>query len=121
MASKPKPTIAERAREMVCPECGGPVERKSKHGPRPTFCSSEHAKAFNVRAQKEGAAIIAFVKAWRIDRGAGEIAQSSLQQLCQIVDGFNASDHSAQPPRPRADLYAAKLMADGRLYMDRRR
>ncbi len=119
MASQPKPTIAERAREMICPECGGPVARRSPKGPRPTFCCPEHSRKFNARAMKEGAAFVALAKAWRIDRGSGEIAQTALQQMCQIIDGFNSDDHKAG--RPRACLYAAKLMIDGRLYMDRRR
>lgn len=32
-----KPTISERARERVCPECGGPVIRRSARGPMPTI------------------------------------------------------------------------------------
>lgn len=119
MATKPKPTIEERARERICPECGAEVVRRAATGPTPIFCCPEHSKAFNIRAAREGAAAIAFLKAWRVDRGSGEIAQHSLEQLCQIVDGFNSDDHRFG--RPRADLYAAKLMRDGRRYMDRKR
>lgn len=111
------PSIAERARESICPECGAPVYRKSKTGPPPTFCKPEHKRDFETRKLTQGAAVIVLLKAWRVDRGQGPIAQASLAQVCQIVDGFNAADFEA--PRPRADYYAAKLMADGRLYMDR--
>lgn len=116
---KEKPTIQERARERICPECGAPVARRSGRGRPPHFCCADHQRIFNRRAAKEGAAAIAYLKAWRIDRGSGEIAKTALMQLCQIVDEFNAQDRESG--RPRADLYAATLMADGRLYLDRRR
>lgn len=115
--SQNKPTIAERARDAICPECGGQVVRRSTRGPKPTFCGPECKRAHGNRHIVEGRAVIAFLKAWRIDRGSGEIAKASFQQLCQIVDQFNTQDRAAG--RPRADLYAAKLMEDGRLYMDR--
>lgn len=117
MTRQSKPTISERAREAICPECGGQVVRRSVRGPMPTFCTPECKRAHGNRHIVEGRAVIAFLKAWRIDRGTGEIAKSALAQMCQIVDQFNANDRDAG--RPRADLYAAKLMADGRLFMDR--
>lgn len=122
---KAKPTIAERARERVCPNCGGPVVRRSAKGPAPTFCSPECKKAHGNRAIVEGRAVIAFLKAWRIDRAQGEIAQGAFAQVCQIVDQFNAQDLAYRGPngetRPRADLYAAKLLVDGSMFFDRQR
>lgn len=115
--SQSKPTIAERARDAICPECGGQVVRRSARGPKPTFCSPKCKRDHGNRHIVEGRAVIAFLKAWRIDRGTGEIAKTALTQMCQIVDQFNAQDRDAG--RPRADLYAAKLMQDGRLFMDR--
>jgi endogenous inhibitor of DNA gyrase (YacG/DUF329 family) len=112
-----KPTIRQRAAERICPECGQPAIRKSDRGPAPTFCSLECKKVFGNRQLVEGRAVIAFLKAWRIDRGSGEIAQQSFAQVCAIVDGFNSSDRDAA--RPRADLYAAKLLDTGFTYMDR--
>lgn len=121
-ATRPaKPTIRQRAHERVCPNCGGPVERRSTRGPMPTFCDArgkgvckkEHANRHLV----EGRAVIAFLKAWRIDRGQGEIAQKSFEQICRITDQFNAQDLAAG--LPRADLYAAKLLADGTQFFDR--
>lgn len=112
-----KPTISDKAKEAICPECGGPAVRRNARGPMPTFCGPECKRNHSNRHMVEGRAVIAFLKAWRADRGSGEIAKSSLTQLCQIVDQFNAQDREAG--RPRADLYAAKLMADGRLFMDR--
>jgi predicted RNA-binding Zn-ribbon protein involved in translation (DUF1610 family) len=116
-----KPTISQRAREHVCPNCGGPVVRRSTRGPTPTFCDAkgkgvckkEHANRHIV----EGRAVIAFLKAWRIDRAQGEIAQKSFEQICRITDQFNAEDKEAG--RPRADLYAAKMLADGTQFFDR--
>lgn len=114
---KSKPTIQERARDRICPECGGEVVRRSARGPMPTFCSVECRREHSNRHIVEGRAVIAHLKAWRIDRGSGEIAKASFNEICTIVDGFNAADREAG--RPRADLYAAKLLADGRLYIDR--
>lgn len=117
MTRQSKPTIQDRAREAICPNCGGEVHRRSARGPMPTFCSDGCKRAHGNRHIVEGRAVIAFLKAWRIDRGSGDIAKAALAQMCQIVDQFNAQDK--EDGRPRADLYAAKLMADGRLFMDR--
>lgn len=120
---KAKPTISERARERVCPECSGPVVRRSARGPMPTFCSPDCKKSHGNRHIVEGRAVIALLKAWRIDRAQGEIAQKSFAQVCQIVDQFNAQDNAYRGPngerRTRADLYAAKLLADGSMFIDR--
>lgn len=112
-----KPTISQRARERVCPNCGGEVVRRSTRGPMPTFCSAECKKDHANRHIVEGRAVIAFLKAWRIDRAQGEIAQKAFEQICKITDQFNAQDREAG--RPRADLYAAKLMVDGTQFFDR--
>jgi hypothetical protein len=114
-----RPTIAERARDRICPECNGPVERRSPKGPMPVFCCHEHKKAFGNRQLVEGRAVIGLLKAWRIDRAQGEIAQQSFAQVCQIVDQFNFQDRDAK--RPRADLYAAKVLNEGTLFIDRQR
>lgn len=117
MASKPLPTIAERARERICPECGGPVERKTPHGRFPTFCAKACKVEHYNRHIREGRAVIALLKAWRIDRGAGDIAKGAFAQVHQMVDYFNAEDLKAG--RPRADLYAAKILAEGTVFFDR--
>lgn len=117
-ATKPaKPSIQARARDAVCPNCAGPVVRRSTRGPMPTFCSADCKKLHGNRALVEGRAVIAFLKAWRIDRAQGEIAQRAFEQVCKITDQFNAEDLAAK--RPRADLYAAKLLADGTQFFDR--
>lgn len=117
MASRP--SVQERLREKICPNCGGPVVRRSAKGPPPTFCSKVCKRDHNNRLTVEGRAVIGFLKAWRIDRGSGEIAQKSFAQVCEIVDLFNAWDRELD--RPRADLYAATLLADGTRYLDRQR
>lgn len=114
-----KPTVQERLRDRVCPNCGAKPERKSAKGPRPTFCSKTCKREHNNRALVEGRAVIGFLKAWRIDRGSGEIAQKSFAQVCEIVDLFNAQDNEVG--RPRADLYAATLLVEGTRYFDRQR
>lgn len=121
-ARKGRPSISERARERICPNCGGPVERRSPRGSFPTFCDAKGRgickREHSNRQLQEGYAVIAFLKAWRIDRGSGEIAKASLAQLCQIADLFNAEDLANG--RPRADLYAAKVLREQTSYLDRR-
>ncbi len=126
MASKaPKPTMLERARQAICPECGGQVVRRSARGPMPTFCSPECKRARGNRRLVRGSAIIEFAQAWRVDRGSGEIAQAAFAQMCQILDQFNAEDNEWRGEngerRPRADLMASKILADGTMYFDRQR
>lgn len=117
MTKTAKPTIAERAREKTCPECGQPALRKSARGPMPTFCSAECKKSHSNRHIVEGRAVIALLKAWRIDRAQGEIAQKTFAEVNRILDQFNAQDREAG--RPRADLYAAKLLNTGTQFQDR--
>jgi endogenous inhibitor of DNA gyrase (YacG/DUF329 family) len=121
MASKaPKPTVSERLKgPRLCPNCSGTVERKSPKGPMPIFCGKACKVEHNNRHMVEGRAVIAFLKAWRIDRGSGEIAQRAFAELCSITDQFNAADLAAN--RPRADYYAATILADGTRYFDRQR
>jgi len=114
-----KPTLRERASQRVCPNCGGEPQRKSPKGPVPTYCDDKCKVQMNNRLTAEGRTLAGLLKAWRIDRGQGEIAQRAFSQICEITDGFNAVDLAAG--RPRADLYAAKLMADGSRYLDRQR
>lgn len=125
----PKPSISERARDMICPNCGGPVARRNAKGPVPTFCDAQGPgvckKSHANRHIVEGRAVIALLKAWRVDRGSGPIAQAAFAQACQIIDQFNAQDRAHAGPngesRPRADLYAAKLLVDGSMFADRQR
>lgn len=117
--TKTRPTIAERAIEKVCPGCGGSIIKEKRRGRPSLFCSSECQKDFQYRTSIEGRAIIAFVKAWRIDRGTGEIAKGCFAEICTIADRFNAADREAG--RPRADLYAAKMLATGFASIDRLR
>lgn len=112
-----KPSITERAAVRICPSCGKPAERKAQRGPMPTFCGLKCKRDFGNRELVEGRAVVAFLKAWRIDRGSGEIAQESFKEVCAIIDSFNAADREAG--RPRADLYAAKKLVTGFRYMDR--
>lgn len=121
-AKKSKPSIAERARSepQLCPNCGkAVVKAPGQRGPAPTFCNAECKKAHNNRELAEGRAAIAFLKAWRVDRGAGEIAKESFAEMCRIADHFNAQDRAAG--RPRADYYASLKLVDGLRFFDRRR
>ena len=117
MANTAKPSIRERAAQAICPECGAPVQRRSTRGPFPTFCGALCKKARANRRLLRGSAVIEFLQAWRADRGSGEIAKAAFAQLCTIADAYNAEDNAAG--RPRADLAAAKILADGTLFCDR--
>lgn len=114
-----RPSIKDRARDPICPNCGAAVERKSKFGPPPTYCNGNCRLELHRRLAREGAAIAAYAKGWRIDRGSGEIASNSFSELCHLIDRFNAADRRAE--RPRADLLAAKMLDDPRRYVDRKR
>lgn len=117
----PATSMRERAREKVCPNCGGEVVRRSSRGPAPTFCDAKGAgvckNEYAARQLAEGRAVIGLLKAWRVDRAQGPIAKAAFAEVNRILDTFNAQDREAG--RPRADLYAAKLLDDGRKFHDR--
>ncbi len=120
MATKPpKPSIQQRGQDMICPECGGPVVRQHARGKVPVYCSKEHKIAHQNRRTVRGAGLSALAQAWRIDRGSGEIAKQAFAQMVGMLDQFNAEDAAAG--RPKADLFAAKLLADGTMFFDRQR
>jgi hypothetical protein len=111
MASRPKISIRDRAAARVCPNCGKPSPaRKSNRGPAPLYCDNDGAckRAMANRNLTDGAALVPYLKAWRIDRGSGEIASKSFERICRIVDELNEADRNAD--RPRADYYAATLL-----------
>jgi endogenous inhibitor of DNA gyrase (YacG/DUF329 family) len=114
-----KPTIRERLREKICPNCGGKVERKSKRGPPPTFCGKACKRAMNNRLLGEGQTIIGLLKAWRVDRGQGEIATTCFAQAIEALDLHISRDREANRPRP--DYYGATIVASGTRYFDRER
>lgn len=111
-----KPTIRERVAVRVCPNCGKPSpERKSNKGPAPLYCRPEENDGRDCKRELanrntvDAAAILPYLKAWRIDRGTGEIAAASFQLVCKMLDDLNERDRLAQ--RPRADYHAATLLA----------
>lgn len=114
--AKGKP-MGELIKTRVCPNCGGDVVRKSARGPFPTFCSAECKREHGNRMIVEGRAVIGLLKAWRIDRAGSPTAKAAFAEVNRILDTLNAQDREAG--RPRADLYAAKLLADGRSFHDR--
>ncbi len=108
-ARKGKPSIRDRASDGICPNCGKPsAERRSNRGPAPIYCSRECKREMNNRNLRDGLALVPYLKAWRIDRGSGEIAQTSFQRICAITDDLNEDDRRHN--RPRADYHAATLL-----------
>jgi hypothetical protein len=116
---KSRPTVAQMALMKICPGCGQKVDRQGARGPKATYCTAACKREKNNRDIQRGGVIVGFAQAWRVNRGSGEIAQASFAELCSILDAFNAEDRDAG--RPRADIYAAKLLSTGTRYMDRRR
>lgn len=106
-----------------CPECGTEVRRiPGQRGGKKHFCSEACKTAFQSRAAKEGRAIIAIAKAWRMARSRPndkDIGKDAFAELCRVLDDFNAQDRKAG--RAPATDYARILLGDGRLYMDRKR
>jgi hypothetical protein len=105
-----RPSIAERAAARLCPNCGNPSpERRSAKGPAPLYCRAEDGRdckrEMNNRNLRDGLSVVTYLKAWRIDRGTGEIAQASFKRLCDIADMLNEEDRTNN--RPRADYPAA--------------
>jgi hypothetical protein len=112
-----KPTIRERARTRLCPNCGKPSPaRRSNRGPAPLYCDDACKRAMNNRNITDGAALVPYLKAWRADRGSGEIARASFARICSIVDDLNDQDRKAD--RPRADYYAAVLLGSNAAPVD---
>ena len=109
MAKTSKPSIRDRAKAGICPNCGNPsAERTSNRGPAPLYCSKACKREMNNRNLADGLALVPYLKAWRIDRGSGEIAAAAFQRICAIVDELNDADRKAG--RPRADYHAAVLL-----------
>lgn len=85
----------------------------------PIYCGSKCQKEKGNRDLGRGAALVTLIQGWRVNRGRGEIAKAAFAEVVSIVDQFNADDKAAG--RPRADLAAAKLLATGIRYIDRRK
>ena len=108
----------------TCPECGNalPAREAGKRGAAAIFCCEAHKTAFQNRQAVQGRAVIALAKAWRASRNRKEdraIGAAALNELCAILDQFNADDREASRPRPTE--YAETLLASGSRYMDRKR
>lgn len=117
-ATTPENSAAARPAPVkhVCPECGDPVPQTGKGRAR-VFCSEAHKQAHKNRRVVRGAAVMSLLQAWRVDRGSGDVARAAFQQVCEMVDTFNAEDHEAG--RPRATVHARALLEQGS-FIDRR-
>lgn len=111
-----KPGIRERAATRVCPNCGNPSPaRKSAKGPAPLYCRPEENNGRDCKRELanrntvDAAALLPYLKAWRVDRGSGPIAAASFKRICEMLDDLNDQDRKAK--RPRADYHAATLLA----------
>lgn len=111
------------AREIVslsvCPHCAGPVARKSRHGPAPSYCSVVCRTAHNNASLSDGATVIKFAKAWREARGQGEIGSQSFAAMVSVLDLLLEKDRSEG--RPSALYAVAPIIVSGTTYLDRRR
>jgi hypothetical protein len=107
----PKPSIRETVNQRMCPNCGRPSpERISARGGTPLYCRDRPCRReLNNRNVVQGASLVPYLKAWRADRGSGEIAQASFMRICNIVDALLDDDRRAN--RPHARYHAATLIA----------
>src|SRR5687767_14589702 len=108
-----KPTAREIAAERRCPNSGKPSPaRRSPRGPAPLYCRREDGRdckrEMANRHLVEGASLVPFLKAWRVDRGAGDVAQLSFKRVCSLVDSL--IDNDRRLGRLRPDYYAAVLL-----------
>lgn len=110
-AKKPKPSVRELVAKRICPNCGRPSpEPISNRGTPPLYCRDRPCRReLNNRNVVEGASLVPYLKAWRVDRGVGSVAKISFMRICKIVDGLIDDDRRAG--RPRANYHAATLIA----------
>lgn len=101
----------------VCPHCGSPVEKKSKRGPKPSYCSQECRRSQNNGDLTDGAAIIKFAKAWREARGQGPVGTASFAAMMNALDTM--LDRDRRNGRPSSLYAAAVILKDGTNYADR--
>lgn len=104
----------------LCPQCGAtftPTKRKR-------FCVPTCQQAFNHRMAREGKILAPLVKAMMQARGGGNtptlpVCGAARSELTRIARLLNDADRAAG--RPPVRLYVERMLADGTLYMDRRR
>lgn len=102
-----------------CPQCGAPFAPWNAKGGRRNFCSGECRAAFHARAKLEGALIVQLAKAWRAQRGSGEIAKAAFKELCSALDMLNARDR--EMGRPAVTDHVGRLLGSGFRVIDRTR
>lgn len=112
-------TAREIVNLHVCPRCGGQVERKSKFGPKPFYCSTECKRAQSNSDLSDGAAIIKLAKAWREARGQGDVGSAAFREMTSALDVMLEADRRAG--KPSALYAAAAMLGQGTSYQDRRR
>ena len=96
---------------VLCPTCGSPFSRWGRGGQR-NFCSPTCRQDFAARAKVEGALIVQLAKAWRAERGGGEVGKAAFQELCTVLDMLNARDREAG--RPPVTQYVRRALLQGR-------
>lgn len=104
-----------------CAECGATFETTRSNA---RFCSTAHRVEFGRRAAKEGALVIAFVKAWIAGKGGGHrgshpVVGPCMTEITSIVRSLLEADAKAVPPRPSPIGYAESLLAESK-YIDRK-
>lgn len=105
--------------DAVCANCGTAFETTRAA----RFCAEKCRYAFNARARTEGAAVIAFVKAWIAGKGGGRrgshpVAGKCLTEITSIVRILIEADKAANRPSPIP--YVESLFHEG-YYIDRNR
>lgn len=106
--------------EALCPQCGEPFPPTK----RKRFCTPTCQQVFNNRMAAEGKILAPLVKAMMQSRGGGHtptlpVCGMARSELTRIARMLNDADKAAG--RPPVRLYVERMLADGTLYMDRRR
>lgn len=113
----PRPKKAAVA--TSCAECGATFATTRSNA---RFCTKEHRVAFARRSEKEGALVIAFVKAWIAGKGGGHrgshpVVGPCMTEITSIVRDLLERDREAGRPSPIG--YAESLLAESK-YIDRK-
>lgn len=94
--------------KKLCPECG--IEFVATHQ-RQSFCCVAHKGKFHDRTKSRGQLLVTLGQAWRGGRDLGrsktpnadrladiEARDWAFQELCKLLDEFNAEDREAGRP-----------------------
>jgi hypothetical protein len=84
----------------ICAECGVEFEANGSRGKPRMFCTETHKQVHANRRASRGKSLMVVAQAWRKARGSGEAGKFFFQELCEMLDNFNAQDLAAKRMDP---------------------